>query len=42
LKKQELFKEVLSTMSPAAADPPAEPEESAKPAKKAKARGKKA
>ncbi len=44
LKKQELFKEVLSTMGPAAteADPPGEPEDSAKSAKKAKARSKKA
>ena len=36
LKKQELFKEVLSAVVPAAADPPV------KPAKKAKARSKKA
>ena len=44
LKKQELFKEVLSTMGPAAAvaDPPGEPEDSVKPAKKAKSRSKKA
>ena len=45
LKKQELFKEVLSTMPGTAtveADPPAEPEESEKPVKKAKARSKKA
>jgi|ERR1700680_3978039 len=42
LKKQELFKEVLSSMVPAAADPPAGPEASVKPAKKAKARSKKA
>jgi hypothetical protein len=44
LKKQELFKEVLSTMGPAAvaADPPAELEDSAKPGKKVKARSKKA
>jgi hypothetical protein len=46
LKKQELFKEVLSTMGPAAAaadgDPPAESEDPAKPAKKAKVRSKKA
>jgi len=41
LKKQELFKEVLSTMVPTVADPPAEPI-SVKPAKKAKARSKKA
>jgi len=41
LKKQELFKEVLSTMGPAAVDGP-EPEEAAKVEKKAKARGKKA
>jgi hypothetical protein len=44
LKKQELFKEVLSTMGPAAAaaDPPGEPQDSSKPVKKAKARSKKA
>jgi hypothetical protein len=41
LKKQELFKEVLSSVVPAAADP-AESEVSAKPAKKAKARSKRA
>src|ERR1700685_3315739 len=46
LKKQELFKEVLSAVSPAAAAPePApelEPEVAAKPAKVAKAKTKKA
>jgi hypothetical protein len=42
LKKQELFKEVLSSVVPAAADPPAESEVSVKPAKKAKARSKRA
>jgi len=44
LKKQELFNEVLATMPAAAAaqaDPPAEAEESDKPAKKSKARSKK-
>jgi hypothetical protein len=44
LKKQELFKEVLSAVSPAAAvpEPEPEPEVSAKPAKAAKAKTKKA
>jgi hypothetical protein len=44
LKKQELFNEVLATMgpAPAAADPPQESEDSARPLKKAKARSKKA
>jgi len=44
LKKLELFKEVLATMPATAAaetDPPAEAEESDKPAKKSKARSKK-
>jgi len=43
LKKQELFKEVLSSMPAVVADPPAEVEEAeAKPAKRVKARSKKA
>ena len=43
LKKQELFKEVLSAVAPAGdPSPPAESAEASQPAKKAKARGKKA
>jgi hypothetical protein len=47
LKKQELFKEVLSAMGPsaaepAAADPPGDTDGKDKPAKKAAARGKRA
>lgn len=44
LKKAELFKEVLAAAVPDAvtADPPAEPEAPAPPAKKASARGKRA
>jgi hypothetical protein len=44
LKKQELFKEVLSAVNPAAAsaEPDPEPEVPAKPAKAGKARAKKA
>jgi hypothetical protein len=44
LKKQELFKEVLSAVNPAAAvsEPEPEPEVQAKPAKAVKARTKKA
>jgi hypothetical protein len=42
LKKAELFKEVLAAAVPAAADPPGDPDPSAKPAKKATARGKRA
>ena len=41
LKKQELFKEVLSAVVPAPVDG-GNPEDSPKPAKKAKSRGKKA
>src|SRR5713226_3211546 len=41
LKKQELFKEVLSSVAPSAPEPPAESEVSVKPVKKAKVRSKK-
>lgn len=44
LKKAELFKEVLASAAPAGAmaDPPSEPDASAKPEKKVATRGKKA
>lgn len=41
LKKAELFKEVLAAAVPAVADPPPEPLDLVKPAKKVKARSKK-
>lgn len=41
LKKQELFKEVLSTVAPSPAEAAAEPEADPAPAKKSRARAKK-